>query len=548
MATSQPSLGVLATLLGAFSHAIYFIRGEHHTEAWIIIQLTALGSVFAAVALVGFAGFCVQAAISVVLTGVSSFAFGLLASMLMYRAFFHPLRHIPGPFNARLSKLWFGFHSASGKGYQRLKELHETYGDVVRTGPNEVSIITPKVLELVHGPRSTCQKAGWYDVNLPRTSVHQMRDRKVHDRRRKSGWDKAFNSKSVKGYEKRVTKHTDKLLAYLSDQTGNPVDASKVLLWYTWDIMGMLAFSRSFNNIEAGKSHPLLELMHAELKPLGFLSPIPWLAYLLNRLPANLSPVNAFFIYCASCVKERRKIEPPEPDVYTYLLEGEKFFGDADLDEALMEGDARLIVVAGSDTTASALATTIYHFARNPSIAETLRKELASHNLRSPTGLQPDMLRGLSYLNAVIDESLRIRPPVLGSVYRETSSDGLQVDDISIPGGVTVLTPMYAIQTSPKAYVDPLEYMPERWTTRPELVLDKAAWFPFLLGPYGCIGKQVALMELRISIAKLVLAFDIGFAPGEDGTALMMDTMDCFTQILAPMKIIFTERKAQLNI
>lgn len=545
MTTSQPSLAVPAALLGALSHATYFIRGEHHTEAWRIIQLTALGSVSATVALVYNAEFRVYDAISVVLTGVASFTFGLLASMLMYRAFFHPLQHIPGPFNARLSKLWFGFHSASGKGYQRLKELHETYGDIVRTGPNEVSIVTPKVLELVHGPRSTCQKAGWYDVNLPRTSVHQMRDRKLHDRRRKSGWDKAFNSKSVKGYEQRVTKHTDKLLAYLSDQAGKPVDASKVLLWYTWDIMGMLAFSRSFNNIESGKSHPLLELMHAELKPLGFLSPIPWLAYLLNRLPPSLSPVNAFFIYCASCVKERRKIEPPEPDVYTYLLEGEKFFGDAELDEALTEGDARLIIVAGSDTTASALASTIYYLARNPSIVETLRQELVSHDLHNPGDLQPDMLKGLSYLNAIIDETLRIRPPVLGSVYRETSPDGLQVDDTYIPGDVTVLTPMYAIQTSPKAFVDPLEYIPERWTTRPELVLDKAAWFPFLLGPFGCIGKQVALMELRISIAKLVLAFDVGFAPGEDGTAFMTDTMDCFTQILAPMKIIFAERKAQ---
>ncbi|KAL6250930.1 hypothetical protein RBB50_001138 [Rhinocladiella similis] len=545
MPTSKLSLTVAAALLGVISHANYFIRGEHHTTGWRILKLAALGSISVVAALVYFPKFSVRDAIGVVLTGLSLFSSGLFASMLMYRAFFHPLRHIPGPFNARLTKLWFGFNSASGKGYQKLKELHEIYGDVVRVGPNEVSIIIPKALELVHGPGSMCQKGGWYDVNLPRTSLHQMRDRKLHDRRRKSGWDKAFNSKSVKGYEKRVTKHTDKLLAYLSDQSGNPVDASKISLWYTWDIMGMLAFSRSFNNIESGKSHPLLDLMHTELKPLAFLSPIPWLAYLLNRLPPSLSPVNAFFVYCASCVKERRSIEPPEPDIYTYLLEGEKFFGKPDLDEALMEGDARLIVVAGSDTTASALATTIYHFARNPNIVESLRRELASHNLCSPADLLPDMLKALPYLNAIIDETLRIRPPVLGSVYRETPPEGLQVDDTYIPGAVTVLTPMYAIQTSPKAYVDPLEYVPERWTTQPELVLNKAAWFPFLLGPYGCIGKQVALMELRISIAKLVLAFDIQFAPGEDGTAFMTDTMDCFTQVLAPIEIIFAERKAQ---
>lgn len=65
----------------------------------------------------------------------SSFFLTLTASILTYRAFFHRLRHFPGPFLAKLSKLWAVFQSAKRLQYhQKLEELHKQYGDVVRTG------------------------------------------------------------------------------------------------------------------------------------------------------------------------------------------------------------------------------------------------------------------------------------------------------------------------------------------------------------------------------------------------------------------------------
>lgn len=61
-------------------------------------------------------------------------------------------------------------------------------------GPNELSIIDSEIIEAVHGTQSKCIKTEWYDMNLPMTTLHQMRDRNMHDRRRKAAWDKAFNT------------------------------------------------------------------------------------------------------------------------------------------------------------------------------------------------------------------------------------------------------------------------------------------------------------------------------------------------------------------
>ena len=95
----------------------------------------------------------------------------------------------------------------------------------------------------------------------------------------------------------------------------------------------------------------------------------------------------------------------------------------------------------------------------------------------------------------------------------------------------------------PKNFPRPLELIPERWYSRPELILQKDAWQPFSSGPFGCIGKNLALMELRTLVSKLVKEFDIAFAPGEDGTKLLTETTEHFTLGVAPLNLVFSKRQ-----
>jgi cytochrome P450 len=77
-----------------------------------------------------------------------------------------------------------------------------------------------------------------------------------------------------------------------------------------------------------------------------------------------------------------------------------------------------------------------------------------------------ERVRSVSYLDDVINESMRLKPPVITGGYRVTPEEGLQVDEVWIPGDVNVITPIEMIQTDERYWVDAKEFVPERWGER----------------------------------------------------------------------------------
>ena len=75
---------------------------------------------------------------------------------------------------------------------------------------------------------------------------------------------------------------------------------------------------------------------------------------------------------------------------------------------------------------------------------------------------------------------------------------------------------MYLSLTSadPRAFVQPKDFIPERWTTRPELVLRKDAFVPFGYGTYGCAGRALAMLQMRMVLAMIIKRFEISIPPG----------------------------------
>lgn len=111
-------------------------------------------------------------------------------------------------------------------------------------------------------------------------------------------------------------------------------------------------------------------------------------------------------------------------------------------------GDASLIVVAGSDTTAATLTCLFYHFATHPEVYKKLQREVDeffadlgpdSHECESRS------LGRLQYMQACIDESLRLFPAVPSGLQRQTPAQGIQIGDRWIPGNTIVMTPNYTL-------------------------------------------------------------------------------------------------------
>lgn len=113
----------------------------------------------------------------------------------------------------------------------------------------------------------------------------------------------------------------------------------------------------------------------------------------------------------------------------------------------------------------------------------------------------------LPYITAVIEEGLRIYPPVAFGLPR--TSPGAKVDGHYIPAGTTVHSSIYVLAHSPKYWFKPDEFCPERWLGSDDIEYDPAfandnkdAFKPFSQGPRVCIGINLAYMELRIILAK----------------------------------------------
>ncbi|KAF8861671.1 cytochrome P450 monooxygenase-like protein [Acephala macrosclerotiorum] len=538
-----PTIIGFSALLGVSSHLGYFIHGEHHLQAvrLAVILFTSPLLIFAVICRFDpWSATWSTAQLTAII--VLSYLVSLTASILTYRVFFHPLKGFPGPLSAKLTKLAHVFRLLKkSDNYLQADRLHKKYGNIVRVGPNEVTIIIPDAVPLIYGPGSKCTKTAWYDVvGLPKKSLQLERDPVIHAKRRKV-WDRAFNSKALRDYESRVTGHADQLVKQLQARSGEPVDASLWMNFYAFDVMGDIAFGKTFDMLASGKKHHGLTALQDGMAPLGLATPFPWAIPIFQALPQPPG-IDHWISFCDKQILARKEYNPEQSDIMTWLIEAENENPDPVVsDPRWLWGDTRLVIVAGSDTSSSAMTHILYHLAKEPRIISKLREELSTFY---KPGLETELrdLQDAKYLNGVINEALRLHPPVPSGVLRQTPPEGITVGDVFIPGGVTISAPSWSMGRLESCFKRAEEFLPERWGDEPELILNKGVFIPFASGAYSCIGKQLALMELRIVTARLVTEFEIAFALGETGKDLLEKTKDVFTMEVAPLMLVFTRR------
>ena len=204
-------------------------------------------------------------------------------------------------------------------------------------------------------------------------------------------------------------------------------------------------------------------------------------------------------------------------------------------------------IVAGRDTTSAALSWIMYELSRNPEVVSRLRTEL--ENVVKPTSSsrpnnknaskdnqkeEPclwDRVQKLPYLHAVILEALRLHPPAPDN-FRFAKTKDVLPDGTRIPAGALVQFSTYAINRCEDTWPDPDTFRPERFlgnTTRSEpddpgqdkstgIKEPRSANYPvFGLGPRACPGKNLALMELKTSVAYLVPRYTFEDVAGHNG-------------------------------
>jgi cytochrome P450 len=152
-----------------------------------------------------------------------------------------------------------------------------------------------------------------------------------------------------------------------------------------------------------------------------------------------------FIKYCSDQIDKRiRKGKDASPDIAGYLVDAlEKSENKKDA-MAYMYGDSRLIIVAGSDTTAATLSYLFYHLASHPDVLRKLRKEVEPMT-EADGGVSHVKIQEAPYLNGCINESLRLNPPVPAGVFRKTPREGAYIGDTFVAGNTVIQMPGYVM-------------------------------------------------------------------------------------------------------
>lgn len=203
-------------------------------------------------------------------------------------------------------------------------------------------------------------------------------------------------------------------------------------------------------------------------------------------------------------VDKRRQSNRQAEDLLGTLMLATDRDGNPMTDKQLVD-EVLTLVVAGHETTASALSWTWILLARHPETHSLLSEEAAG--LSGDVATWPDQL---PFTRAVLNESMRLYPP--GWMLARRAIQSHQIGPYRIPTGSDILISPYVIHRHPHYWPEPAQFKPQRFMS-PDTIVDQA-FLPFSAGPRNCIGEHVAMLEMLLHVAQVARSVNLKLTAG----------------------------------
>lgn len=365
-----------------------------------------------------------------------------------YNAFLHPLRRYPGPIAWRAFRIPYVIAIHRGEIHQKLKQFHDQYGPVVRIAPNELSYADGRAWKDIYGNRPGHEpfqrNRTWFKKMTP-DEPHSIMgfDEDVHARTRRA-FSNSFSEKSLREQAPVIESYLDMFMDKLKAPTAGrrwtekTVDLNKWFNFLTFDISGDLSFGESFDCLKTGKAHPWVEIAQDFGKGLSLVASVnqyPPIDRLLRYIIPKKIRQRQIDHRQMSAAKARKRLalNIDRPDFVTPTRKYSDQKGSLTNQE--WEVNMMIIVFAGSETTGSALTAITRELVQNRGVLHRLTREIRSA-FEKETDITIASCGILPYLNAVINEGLRLDPPVVIGVPRLVPGSGDMVCGQWVPGGV----------------------------------------------------------------------------------------------------------------
>ncbi|RKP08696.1 cytochrome P450 [Thamnocephalis sphaerospora] len=440
---------------------------------------------------------------------------GVLLRKFAIQEYLTPLAKLPGLRPSWLSN-WIFYYDMLFRPHISLPaEQHQQHGPIVRMGQRVVSIGCPDMFRTVYASYRFPKSEEYSAFRVVGVTLFSTQDTEDH-RRRKKLIAPAYSQVAISDLEPLIHKTgTANLLELLHKHAdaNEPVDMMHALRLMTFDVIGEIAFGRSFDMLTTGNNHPITKWIedHIRLSIVKYmLGPV----FMLLMPKEKLDSRAKFAKFAEEAVRKRR--EQPNTnrkDTLQRLLEAvDEETGDR-LSESELVGEAIGQIVAGTETTASAIMA-LHLLYQSPERVEHLRAEVtaAAPDLSAP--ITHAAVRNLPYLDAVISESQRLRPVSAYGAPRVVPKGGVNLGGYFIPEKTVIKTCFKAIHTNESVFSDAMTFNPERWMIdESKLAAMRSSLIPFHIGPRACIGRALAMMEMRLTIAEVVRRFALDTPP-----------------------------------
>jgi len=314
----------------------------------------------------------------------------------------------------------------------------------------------------------------------------------------------AFTPRAVGTLVPHMVAATDETIANLRRISNGPVDLREAMQRMTLEIAGRTMFSFGMERHGAALRDFVMEYGERLARPhfLDLVLPLNWPA------PRDFSRARfrkRWTRFVGQLMAERRaagKAEgAPARDLFDLMdtardPETNEAFSDAQLGDQVAT-----MILAGHETTATALFWSLYLLALDPVAQEQLATEARQVGANS----EPDLER-LKFTRAVVDETMRLYPPAFLIARAALGAD--EVAGIPVTKNDVILIAPWLLHRHEKLWRDPNAFVPERFLA-PAPPPDRFAYLPFGVGPRVCIGAHFALVEATLALARIIAAFRV---------------------------------------
>lgn len=484
---------------------------------------------------------------NVLWTGVLGLVVGLVLTRLyagVYNYFLHPLKQFPGPQVAAVTTWYKTWQEVFlGRSWiEVLTELHTKYGDVVRISPNEVRLRISSSTMRVNAEQQKLhfsKPAAYNDIynNSNRWDKEHVLYRSFGEDRssfgfltyreakqRKDVLAPLFAKRAVAELQSLVINKIERLCSGLSAQNaaGKSSDFLYGLRCFTADTIMQFCFAQ---DIKAGEAPdfkaPIVVAMDTSLASFTVFRNFEAIRRVVFGMPGWITklttPPMAGLVDLQELLGAQvtRVVNDPgvlknadHPIIYHRLLDSSANKSTGIPSAGSLYEEAQALLFGGADSAGNTAAVGMFNVIQRPEMYTRLKKEILSiwPNLGSPPPYEK--LESLSYLSAVIKESLRTAPGVPAPLLRVVPISGAVIDGHDIPQRTVVGMSAVFVHSSAEVFKDPRDFNPNRWLQPESSRLD--TWLvPFSKGPRACIGQNLAMCELYIAFSYLFRKFDI---------------------------------------